>query len=1058
MSNELNFTLIAQQLGKTQADELQKLLGSVENKEQITPIVNLFLESQRKLSQENTSLKHANSEVNLALEQKTKEAESLQKDLNKSKENLKILNDQMEASEHQFELKLQETLNKICAQINSVTNPKEEECLTQARLTYTPSLTCETILKEIKQELEFLAKTRSEAVAEVKALMRRTLNLYSKSEVSRKKLQVDDLDEKSLSSIRDIEEEVIKSVEERLDQGVDVTSDFREKDPLVKQVTEKFSKCSKVKKFFNYIIDRAKDVFELKASLGKKSENKNKSDMSHTIEFMSPDLSMSDQEKVDLVLSCLEESNNYVVEKELTTSGDELQVPFLEKDELEKAKQIASVENAVALGSYEFERLCPHCNKLSTFKITSIKRNNEVFHARGLSEITTNLEAVYKIKCSNCKHDEELSITDINLPLILSHYNVPQEQINKINAIFTTDPDKGLSLAAKVTNEHEESPIHDFSKEEQCRAKARSKRTVTELNLDNYCNDVKSCAKNKSKLRNQHIKHANHKANEIHEHADWQILPKTATYKTHIQTVPHVDNDGKTLELKIAVRTIDPSSFTRESFEASRLFRGCCLSVGLSTLAVALQSLYSPRNAIYRLFEASCNNDEFISRPELNNYFIAIGRLLSIVNEQSKKDILKSTTVLCDETPIKLVTGQGTKQKYLWIIKTGNTEKAQECCIQYCGTRSAVSGLNMFDMFSAEECLFKYLLTDGYGAYDTILHDYSYCEERDPIIHCSCWAHYRRYIYVFLESSGLIEVYHELLPKGEELTSFPQKLKEYAKEHKMTATNVALLSAFYLINAIFSNDASVTDKYSDLSSEAYLNELYEVRQNKTSYLVVMLNKIMEFLTFCQHLIVPSKNNKTFVSSKIPQYSSKLTRAVLYWMKDRKQLSEFLHNPHIECSTNSVERSLRSTVIAKRASMTFNSSAGISSFANIMTVIQNCRLANISPFEYIPWYIYNLKLRALDIANSEELVDYVDSINKEVSELSGESFDFRNAIFSMPRSREIKELVTNEENKLVEVEKTIDCYDKRNISAAWLSFIPTQGLTVKDYAKLKNQGL
>ena len=1058
MSNELNFTLIAQQLGKTQADELQKLLGSVENKEQITPIVNLFLESQRKLSQENTSLKHANSEVNLALEQKTKEAESLQKDLNKSKENLKKLNNQMEASEHQFELKLQETLNKICAQINSVTNPKEEECLTQARLTYTPSLACETILKEIKQELEFLAKTRSEAVAEVKALMRRTLNLYSKSEVSRKKLQVDDLDEKSLSSIRDIEEEVIKSVEERLDQGVDVTSDFREKDPLVKQVTEKFSKCSKVKKFFNYIIDRAKDVFELKASLGKKSENKNKSDMSHTIEFMSPDLSMSDQEKVDLVLSCLEESNNYVVEKELTTSGDELQVPFLEKDELEKAKQIASVENAVALGSYEFERLCPHCNKLSTFKITSIKRNNEVFHARGLSEITTNLEAVYKIKCSNCKHDEELPITDINLPLILSHYNVPQEQINKINAIFTTDPDKGLSLAAKVTNEHEESPIHDFSKEDQCRAKARSKRTVTELNLDNYCKDVKSCAKNKSKLRNQHIKHANHKANEIHEHADWQILPKTATYKTHIQTVPHVDNDGKTIELKIAVRTIEPSSFTRESFEASRLFRGCCLSVGLSTLAVALQSLYSPRNAIYRLFEAACNNDEFISRLEFNNYFKAIGRLLSIVNEQSKKDILKSTTVLCDETPIKLVTGQGTKQKYLWIIKTGNTEKAQECCIQYCGTRSAVSGLNMFDMFSAEECLFKYLLTDGYGAYDTILHDYSYCAERDPIIHCSCWAHYRRYIYVFLESSGLIEIYHELLPKGEELTSFPQKLKEYAKEHKMSATNVALLSAFYLINAIFSNDASVTDKYSDLSSEAYLNELYEVRQNKTSYLVVMLNKIMEFLTFCQHLIVPSKNNKTFVSSKMPQYSSKLTRAVLYWMKDRKQLSEFLHNPHIECSTNSVERSLRSTVIAKRASMTFNSSAGISSFANIMTVIQNCRLANISPFEYIPWYIYNLKLRALDIANSEELVDYVDSINKEVSEISGESFDFRNAIFSMPRSREIKELVTNEENKLVEVEKTIDCYDKRNISAAWLSFIPTQGLTVKDYAKLKNQGL
>ena len=527
-----------------------------------------------------------------------------------------------------------------------------------------------------------------------------------------------------------------------------------------------------------------------------------------------------------------------------------------------------------------------------------------------------SLEAVYKIKCSNCKHDEELPITDINLPLILSHYNVPQEQISKINAIFTTDPDKGLSLAAKVTNEHEESPIHDFSKEDQCRAKARSKRTVTELNLDNYCNDVKSCAKNKSKLRNQHIKHANHKANEIHEHADWQILPKTATYKTHIQTVPHVDNDGKTLELKIAVRTIDPSSFTRESFEASRLFRGCCLSVGLSTLAVALQSLYSPRNAIYRLFEAACNNDEFISRQELNSYFIALGRVLSIVNEQSKKDILKSTTVLCDETPIKLVTGQGTKQKYLWIIKTGNTEKAQECCIQYCGTRSAVSGLNMFDMFSAEECLFKYLLTDGYGAYDTILHDYSYCEERDPIIHCSCWAHYRRYIYVFLESSGLIEVYHELLPKGEELTSFPQKLKEYAKEHKMNATNVALLSAFYLINAIFSNDASVTDKYSDLSSEAYLNELYEVRQNKTSYLVVMLNKIMEFLTFCQHLIVPSKNNKTFVSSKIPQYSSKLTRAVLYWMKDRKQLSEFLHNPHIECSTNSVERALRSTVIAR----------------------------------------------------------------------------------------------------------------------------------------------
>ena len=1058
MSNELNFTLIAQQLGKTQADELQKLLGSVENKEQITPIVKLFLESQKKLSQENCNLKIANSEVNLALKQKTKEAESLQANLNKSEENLKKLNDQMEAADHQFELRLQSTLDKIFAEIERVTNPREEECLIQARLTYIPSVTCETTLKAIKEEVEYLAKTRSEALNEVKTLVVRSLNLYSKSEVSRKKSQVDDLDEKSLSSVKDIEEEVIKNIEERVSKGVDVTSEFREKDPLVNQVTEKLSKCSKVKKFFNYIKDQAKDIFQLQASFAKKSENKNKSDMSHTIEFMPPDSSMSDQQKVDLVLSCLEESNNYVVEKELTTSGDELQVPFLEKDELEKAKQIASVENAVALGSYEFERLCPHCKKLSTFKITSIKRNNEVFHARGLSDITVNLEAVYKIKCSNCKHDEELPITDINLPLILSHYNVPQEQINKINAIFTTDPDKALSLAAKLTNEHEPSPIHDFSKEDQCRAKARSKRTVTKLNLDNYCNDVKRCSSNKSKLRNQHIKHTNHKANEIHEHADWQILPNTATYQTHIQTVPYVGKDGKTQEIELAVRTIDPSSFTRESFEASRLFRGCCLSVGLTTLAVALQSLYSPRNAIYRLFEATCNKGEFISRPEFNNYFLGTGRLLSIVNEQSKKDILKSTTVLCDETPIKLVTDNGTKQKYIWIIKTGNTEKAQECCIQYCGTRSAVSGLNMFDMFSAEECSFKYLLTDGYSAYDTILHDYSFCAERDPIIHCSCWTHYRRYLFLFLVSAGLIEVYHELLPKGEKLTNFPQKLKEYAKEHKMSATNVALLSAFYLINAIFSNDASVTDKYSDLSSEAYLNELYEVRQNKSSYLVVMLNKIIEFLTFCQHLIVPSKNCKTFVSSKVPQYSSKLTRAVLYWMNDREQLSEFLHDAHIECSTNSVERSLRSTVIAKRASMTFNSSAGISSFANIMTVMQNCRLANISPFEYIPWYIYNLKLRALDIANSEELVDYVDSINKEVSELSGESFDFRNELFSMPRSREIKELVTNEENKLVEVERTIDCYDKRNISAAWLSFIPTQGLTVKDFAKLKNQGL
>ena len=99
-----------------------------------------------------------------------------------------------------------------------------------------------------------------------------------------------------------------------------------------------------------------------------------------------------------------------------------------------------------------------------------------------------------------------------------------------------------------------------------------------------------------------------------------------------------------------------------------------------------------------------------------------------------KKMKKESQLLHCDETTIqcnKEVGRKATSNSYMWVMRSGETEKNKGVIFKYAPSRSAETAKEFLSGYQGT------LVTDGYASYNHI----------ESIKHAECWAHARRYFY-----------------------------------------------------------------------------------------------------------------------------------------------------------------------------------------------------------------------------------------------------------------------------------------------------------------------
>lgn len=757
----------------------------------------------------------------------------------------------------------------------------------------------------------------------------------------------------------------------------------------------------------------------------------------------------------ELVLGLLDSVMPFISYGSAHNNGDQAEISALKQLDAYEATAIAQLDKnqkiALPLPT-TIEYVCPKCKQVHLFKKSRIKYFTS--HIAPGSNILEPINILYpelelKSLDPNCDHSFQISLYRLNVGVVLlDRFGACSDDVLALTQkeyiseeALTIDAVSSIKKL-RTGNDFDENQFYKGSPENipvNLKVK-QAKNVTTKYEPEQHRKELKQ-AKDSKERSDINRKFTNHKANEIRNNPDF------ATYAPAYTLIR--DSNGQMV--------VAPWSISPEVNSSAPFFRSTKLSAGFLIVAASVMSLYSPKTTIHTLLDSACSNSlAFVSRQTLINNINGLGRVLDIVNNQSRKDILSEKgTVLIDETVGKVRSGPNKKTeiKYVWGMRTSFTDSIAECYLQAVGGRAkqdARNFLNNFEGFNRDT-----IKTDGYGVYTHLADEinlWNAIQGNDhKVTHSTCMTHARRFLHQYLESAGLLSVYNEqLLPKGTEFNQFAANLRQYAANNYIDDINIAILSCYYLMNALFAVDNTVVSKHTDRSTQEFKDELQEVRNQYSAYILVVLNAMMEFLAFNKNLVVLSKNGKQYTTNKDTHLSNDITKGVLYWMKSRNSLSCFIEDPNIELSTSLIEQAFRPFAIGRRNCMWFETEAGLASYVNIVNINQNCRLANVPVYDYLLWLMCSIRARVDEIISNP---DKLAQINKIAKLETGRPFDFAKDAMTLP-SRDFYDYLGKDENGKEIVKSTsVDMYSPKNPTSTWLNFIPTEGLTPKDYARL-----
>ncbi|MCK4622160.1 MAG: IS66 family transposase [Desulfuromonadales bacterium] len=152
-----------------------------------------------------------------------------------------------------------------------------------------------------------------------------------------------------------------------------------------------------------------------------------------------------------------------------------------------------------------------------------------------------------------------------------------------------------------------------------------------------------------------------------------------------------------------------------------------------SLLAYILTAKFTDHLPLYRLVEILKRADIRISRQTLSKWVLTLGDALSPLYEAMRAEVLASSTIFVDETPIRLqVKGKSRcQQAYMWIYVGGGGGDPPYRFFEFQLNRNHEHPLKTLKEYKG------FLHTDKYGAYEKLA-------KFKEISWCPCMAHVRR--------------------------------------------------------------------------------------------------------------------------------------------------------------------------------------------------------------------------------------------------------------------------------------------------------------------------
>ena len=329
-----------------------------------------------------------------------------------------------------------------------------------------------------------------------------------------------------------------------------------------------------------------------------------------------------------------------------------------------------------------------------------------------------------------------------------------------------------------------------------------------------------------------------------------------------------------------------------------------------SLVSAVINSKYTNSIPLYRQEQEFARNDVNISRQTMANWVIIVSeRYISLIYDRIKEEVLKSSVIHADETPVMVTKDgrEGMHKNYMWVYRSGTMCKAKQAILyDYQKTRKADAPDEFLKGFTGK------LVCDGYQVYHSL-------ENREDVQFevAGCWTHARRPFAQIVKSLG-----------GEKAAG--------------TVAGEALVQ----IQNIYHTD-NLLQKLPPAE-----------RRKRRKTLVKPL--VDSFFHWCSESL-----------NRVPP-SSETAKGIQYCLNQEKYLRVFLTDPQIPLDNNLAEQAIRPFCVGKKNWKLIDTVHGAQASAILYSIVETAKANELNIYQYfrfllteIPKHMDDTSLEFLD---------------------------------------------------------------------------------------------
>ena len=338
-----------------------------------------------------------------------------------------------------------------------------------------------------------------------------------------------------------------------------------------------------------------------------------------------------------------------------------------------------------------------------------------------------------------------------------------------------------------------------------------------------------------------------------------------------------------------------------------------------SLVSFVMNAKYTNAVPLYRLEQEFQRNDVNISRQNMANWMILTSeRYLSLVYDRLKAEIVKSSVVHADETPVSVKNDgrEGMHKSYMWVYQNGGYSDSHQAVIyDYQKTRKKDAPAKLLKDFNGV------LVTDGYQVYHSLEND-----KATEFKVAGCWAHAKRKFADIIKANGIEKSKGTL---AYQIVGHIQYIYQLDNQFKDLKPGERLRKRKALV-------------------KPYVDDFFEWIKDELTYL--------------------SKSSKT-------------AEAIRYCINQEKYLRVFLDNPEIPLDNNAAERSIRPFCVGKKNWKMIDTVHGAEASAMIYSIVETSKLNGLNIRKYLEYLLTEIPKHVDETSMDfiEELLPWSESL-------------------------------------------------------------------------------